>query len=231
MRTTLFVGDSAYSSWSLRGWLLLDAFGIDFQLRTAHMRTPAFEALRTEMAPARLVPAVRLDLSDHKDVIVWDSLAIAETLAELYPQAGHWPKDPAARAAARSVTAEMHAGFTALRGACPMNMRRAYSGFEVAEDVRADLARLSTIWAHARRFSTGGPYLFGTFSVADAFFAPVASRIATYDLPLEGADAAYVAALLSSPSVQRWYAMANDDPHVQQHYEFDLPLRPNPHDQ
>ncbi|MEM0987269.1 MAG: glutathione S-transferase [Pseudomonadota bacterium] len=230
MELTLFVGDYAYSSWSLRGFLLLDAFGIKFQTRHAHMNTPEFEALKDEMAPSRLVPALRIKSPVHKDVMVWDSLAMAETLAELFPKFGHWPEDPAQRATARSIAAEMHSGFTALRGACPMNMRRAYAGFQPSDAVMSDLARLSEIWAHARSFSGAGPFLFGDFSVVDAFFAPVASRIATYGLPVDGEDGAYVAALLNRPSVRRWRSMGMADGHLQQHYEFDLPSRPNPHE-
>ena len=230
MELTLFLGDYAYSSWSLRGWLLLDAFGIKFVSRTAHMRTKAFEALQDEMAPSRTVPALRVTDGAASPYLVWDSIAMAETLAELYPDAGLWPADPARRAIARSLTAEMHSGFQALRGACPMNMRRAYEGFEVTPEISTDLARLSLIWAHARKVSGEGPFLCGGFSAADAFFAPVASRIATYGLPMDGADADYVATLLGHPSVRRWRALGMVDGHLQKHYEFDFADRPNPHD-
>lgn len=235
MNMILFAGDYAYSSWSLRGWLLLDAFGIPFRLRYAHMRTQKFTDLQEAMSPSRTVPALQVDAGDvdggdDASFIAWDSLAIAETVAELFPDARLWPTDPAHRAIARSIAAEMHAGFQALRSACPMNMRRAYEGFAVSEEVRADLVRLSTLWAHARAQGGSGPFLFGAFSAVDAFFAPIASRIATYDLPVEGADAAYVAALLGHPSVRRWRAMGMADGHVQPQYEMDLPARPNPHE-
>lgn len=227
----LFVGDFAYSSWSLRGWLLLDAFGIPFEFRHAHMRTPEFEAMRAEMAPARLVPALAVSDGVRPEVIVWDTLAIAETVHEYHPQAGLWPRGEAVRPAARSLAAEMHSGFQALRGACPMNMRKALQGFEVTDAVRADLDRLAVIWAHARsRAASEGPFLFGAFSAVDAFFAPVASRIATYGLEMGADDLAYVAAVLAHPSVRRWRAMGMADAHVQPQYEFDLPERPNPHD-
>jgi len=225
MTHTLYVADYAYSSWSLRGYLLLDAFGIAFEERYAHMRTDDFERLKAEMAPSRQVPALRHGVTG---TLVWESLAIAETLAEEAPL---WPGDAGPRAAARAVGSEMHAGFAALRRACPMNMRRAYAGFGVPADVAADLDRLATIWDHARQAGGGdGPYLFGVFTAADAFFAPVASRIATYDLPLAAEHRGYVAALLSHRSMQRWWAKAMADPHIQPHYEFDLPARPNPHD-
>ena len=230
MELTLYLGDYAYSSWSLRGWLLLDAFGVAFQKRYAHMRTPEFEAMRTEMVPSRLVPALKIT-DQGRDRMVWETMTIAETVAELFPEAGLWPKGAADRALARALAAEMHAGFTALRGACPMNMRRAYAGFEPDAEVLADLERLSAIWAHARANRQGeGAFLLGPFTAADAFYAPIASRIATYGLEMSEADTAYVAAILAHPSIQRWYAMAKQDGHVQAHYEFDYADRANPHD-
>jgi glutathione S-transferase len=230
MDFTLFVGDYAYSSWSLRGWLLLDAFGVPFTLAHAHMRTPGFEAMRARMAPARLVPALAVSDRVRPATLVWETLAIAETVNEYHPQAGLWPRGDA-RPVARSLAGEMHAGFRALRQACPMNMRRAYAGFSPGAEVRADLDRLAQIWAHARRRRPGGgtaegPFLFGAFCAADAFFAPVASRIATYGLEMGAEHMAYVAALLSHPSVRRWRAMAVADSYVQPQYEFDLPPRP-----
>lgn len=226
MKITLFVGDYAYSSWSLRGWLLLDAFGVAFEHQMAHLRSPAFEMLLEEMAPSRLVPAIRIERAGERPLTVWDSVALAETVAELVPDAGLWPADLAARATARALVGEMHSGFTALRTACPMNMRRRYAGFVVSDEVRVDLERLGVLWAHARGYRDGaGPFLFGEFSAADAFFVPVASRIRTYDLPVSEADAAYVEALLAHPSTLRWHAMALADGYVQDRYEFDLPER------
>jgi len=229
MDFTLYLGDFAYSSWSLRGWLLLDAFGVPFQMRRAHMRTPEFEALRAAMAPSQLVPALAISDGVRAPVVVWDTLAIAETVHDHHPQAGLWPKGAAARPTARSLAAEMHSGFTALRGACPMNMRRRYEGFEVSPEIEADLARLALIWAHARdRATADGPFLFGAFSAADAFFAPVASRIDTYGLQMDEVDQRYVATLLGHPSVRRWAAMARADMHIQPHYEFELAERSGP---
>lgn len=230
MDHTLYVGDYAYSSWSLRGWLLLDAFGIPFTLRYARLKTKEFDALRAEMAPSRQVPALAVSDGARPRVLVWETLAIAEQLHERHPTAGLWPGDDRARPAARALAAEMHAGFRALRLACPMNMRRAYAGFRPDDEVRADLDRLAELWDFARaRRADEGPYLFGAFSAADAFFAPVASRIATYGLEMGADDAAYAGALLAHPSVRRWRAMAMADAHVQPHYEMDLPPRPDPH--
>ena len=230
MELTLFIGDYAYSSWSLRGWLLLDGFGIPFRTSYAHMRTPEFEELRAQMVPSPTVPALRIEPEGGTGYVVWDSLALAETLSEMFPDAGIWPSDPAKRATARALAAEMHSGFTALRGACPMNMRRAYADFPVSPEIQADLDRLSAIWTHARAVSGAGPFLFGAFTAADVFFAPVASRIATYGLPVKGADADYVAAVLDHPSVRRWRSMGMADGHLQPQYEFDYAARPNPHD-
>ena len=229
MDFTLYVGDFAYSSWSLRGWLLFDAFGIGMHLRHSHMRTPAFEEMREEMTPAWLVPAVSIDHGVRGPVMVWDTLAIAETLHEYFPQAGLWPKGERVRPVSRSLAAEMHAGFAALRAACPMNMRVAYDGFPVSTDVRTDLERLDALWGYGRmRQASEGRYLFGSFSAVDAFFAPVASRVVTYDLPMGETAMTYVHSVLAHPSVRRWRAMAFADPYVQEHYRMEFPLRPDP---
>jgi glutathione S-transferase len=227
MAYTLAIVDPAYSSWSLRGWLLFRRFGLPVELETAHLRTPELAALFDRFAPARTVPALRID-GGGDPVLLWDSLAIAETLAERYPDIAFWPGDPAARGLARSMTAEMHAGFQALRETCPMNVRRAWAGFEPPEAVRADLARIEALWAAARAQRRDGPWLFGDYTIADAFFAPVATRIATYDLPIGPEAAAYVAAHLADPALAEWRAMGLADPLVQPHYELGLPERPWP---
>jgi glutathione S-transferase len=158
--------------------------------------------------------------------VVPESIAIAEELASRHPDAGHWPADPEHRAVARALTAEMHAGFQALRSHCPMNLRVSYEGCNPPADVLADLARLETIWAWARR-ATGaaGPWLCGPYSVADAFFAPVASRIATYNLPLGAEAMTYVTAHLAQPSFRRWRAMGLVDGPDQPFYRRDYPRR------
>ena len=229
MGYTLFIADFAYSSWSLRGWLLFDAFGIARRLRRAHMRSPEFEVLCEEMAPARLVPAMQIE-GDGEPLMVWDSLAMAETLAERHHRAALWPGSPARRATARSVAAEVHSGFVALRGACPMNQRRTWKGFQPDSAVCEDLARLEALWSYVKlRHGLGGPYLMGArFTAADAFLAPIASRIVTYDLPVGSGIAEYVAALTLHPAFRRWRSMAFADLHVQPQYEFDLKARPDP---
>ncbi len=198
----LIIGDVSYSSWSLRGWLVLERFGIPHRARQVDFHAAEVAAQLGDVAPARTVPA----LVTPEGAVVWDSLAIAEEIATRHPDAGHWPADPALRATARSLAAEMHSGFAALRTDCPMNLRCAYAGVPVAEAVRADLARIETIWGHALDRS-GGPWLCGDYSVADAFFAPVAGRIAGYGLPVGDAAAAYVARHLADPAFRRWRAM------------------------
>lgn len=205
MRIELAIGDRAYSSWSLRGWLLFDAFGLPVRTHLVEFAAAGVEAQLARFSPARTVPTMRTP----EGAIVSESLAIAEELASRHPGAGIWPAEPLARATARTLAAEMHAGFAALREGCPMNLRVSYSGFRPDEAVRADLARLERIWAHARGV-TGStePWLCGTYSAADAFFAPVAGRIAGYGLPVAGPAQAYVEAHLAHPSFRRWRAMA-----------------------
>ena len=205
MTHEIVLGDPAYSSWSLRGWLLLERFGLPFRTRWVSFAEEASVADQIpDLAPARTVPT----LLTPGGGVVWDSLAIAEELAQRHADAGLWPEDPAARACARSLAAEMHSGFAALREHCPMNLRVAYEGIAHRDDVLADMARIETIWGHAReRFGAGGPWLCGRYSAADAFFAPVAARIATYGLPVGEEAAAYVAAHLADPAFRRWRAL------------------------
>lgn len=225
MTYEIAIGDRAYSSWSMRGWLLLDAFGLPVRARRAQMRTPAFAALLADFAPARTVPALRTP----EGVLVWDSLAIAETLAERHPEAGHWPRDPARRLLARSLAAEMHAGFAALRRACPMNLRVAWAGFRPSPEVEDDLARLVVLWRAARATADdGGAWLFGRYTAADAFFAPVAARVAGYGLAVPPDAAAYVAAHLAHEPFRRWRAAALDDGPDQEAYRMDLDPLPWP---
>lgn len=201
MTYTLAIGDRSYSSWSLRGWLLFAAFGLPVTVRSARLYTDELPRLLADFAPARTVPALRLP----EGAVVWDSLAIAETLAERHPEAGLWPAAPALRARARSLAAEMHSGFAALRQNCPMNLRASYADYAPPEAVLADLARIEALWAGALDLS-GGPWLCVAYSAADAFFAPVATRIATYGLPVGPQAAGYVAAHLAHPDFRRWRA-------------------------
>jgi glutathione S-transferase len=225
MTYDLAIGDRAYSSWSLRGWLLFDAFGIPVTVHSARLYTDEVQQLLTGFAPARTVPALRL--SDG--IAIGESVAIAEELATRHSEAGLWPTIPRDRAIARMLVAEMHAGFVPLRSHCPMNLRVSYEGCDPTEPVLADLARLDRLWSWARA-ETGarGPWLCGNYSAADAFFAPVASRIATYNLPVTSAQADYVAAHLAHPSFRRWRAMGLVDGADQDFYRRDYPRRPWP---
>lgn len=225
MTYDLAIGDRAYSSWSLRGWLLFDAFGIPVRTRSARLYTKEFSSFLAEYFPARTVPVMRTP----EGAVVPESLAIAEELASRHPEAGLWPSDPKHRAVARVLAAEMHAGFVALRNHCPMNLRVSYSDCQPTEAVLADLARLEEIWAWARRETRStGPWLCGAYSAADAFYAPVATRIATYNLPVGPEAQAYVDAHLAYPSFRRWRAMGMIDGADQDFYRRDYPRRPWP---
>jgi len=225
MTYDLCIADRGYSSWSLRGWLLLAAFGIDHRLTVTRLYEPGFAAELARWFPARTVPALRLP----EGVVIADSLAIAGELADRHPGAGHWPADPKARAIARHLAAEMHAGFTALRSHCPMNLRVSYTGCEPPVAVLQDLARIEVLWDWARR-ETGapGPWLCGDYSVADVFFAPVAARIAGYGLPVSASAMAYVGAHLADPHFRRWRAMGLVDGADQSFYDRPYPRRPWP---
>ncbi|MFD1341677.1 glutathione S-transferase [Litorisediminicola beolgyonensis] len=205
MQNILVLGDYSYSSWSLRGWLLFDRWGIDVSTRMIDFFEDASVGARlADLPPARTVPT----WVTPEGTVIWDSLAIAEELASRFPDRGYWPADPAARAVARSLSAEMHSGFTTLRSDCPMNLRVAYRDVPVSDALAADLARLETIWSFARgRFGVDGPWLCGDYSIADAFYAPVAARTAGYGLPVSETAQAYVDAHLSDPSFVKWRAM------------------------
>ncbi len=223
MTYELAIGDRAYSSWSMRGWLLFDAFGLPVQSLTARLYTDELPQLLKDFAPARTVPALR----SGDGIVLWDTLAIAEFLAEAHPDAGLWPADRGLRALARSLAAEMHSSFSALRSACPMNLRVSYADFVPDAAVRADLDRIEALWSHALDRS-GGPWLCGAYSVADAFFAPVAGRIAGYGLPVGDRAQGYVNQHLAHPSFRRWRAMGMVDGPDQDFYRRDHARRPWP---
>ncbi|MGL4280959.1 MAG: glutathione S-transferase C-terminal domain-containing protein, partial [Albidovulum sp.] len=225
MTYDLAIGDRSHSSWSLRGWLLFEKFGIPVKCHLGVLYSEDFNRLLAEFAPARQVPAMRMPEGE----VIGETLAIAETLAERHPGAGLWPDDPAARAMARYICAEMHAGFTTLRGDCPMNLKLSYVDSKPRKEVLADLARIEAIWARARdRFGAGGPWLFGRYTAADAFYAPVATRIATYNLPVSAPAMDYVNAHLSDPSFRRWRAMGAAEKTHQSSYDMPYATRPWP---
>lgn len=225
MSYQLFIMDRAYSSWSLRGHLLLAGFGITYRPVHAHWPGPEFDEMMKRIPPARTVPALEIRGSGAP-VLVWDTIAIAETLAERHPEIAFWPKAPAARAAARSLAAEMHGGFSALRSECPMNIRKIYAGFQPSKAVLADVERAQELWAWAREnFGGEGPFLFGgEITVADAFFLPLATRMMTFGLPVREENTAYIDALHRLPAFRRWRAMALATSATNRVYEFNLPV-------
>ena len=226
MTYDLVIGDRAYSSWSLRGWLLFDAFDIPVRSHRARLYTDELPKLLADgYFPGRTAPTMRTP----EGTVVPETIAIAEELASRHPQAGLWPLDPAARAAARVLVAEMHAGFSALRNHCPMNLRVSYADCAPPPEVLADLERLQQIWAWARsQTASQTPWLCGEYSAADAFFAPVTARIAGYNLPVAAEAQAYVTAHLAHPSFRRWRAMGHADGPDQDFYRRDWPQRPWP---
>lgn len=205
MTYTLALGDYAYSSWSLRGWLLFKKFEIPVSTKVLRLGTDHFHSdLSASFAPARTVPALAFD----DGTAIGDSLAIAEELNERHPGAQMWPKDPSARALARMVSCEMHASFAALRDHCPMNVRVAYSNCDAPDAVISDLERIETLWEIARaRYGQDGPWLFGNYSIADVMFAPIAARIAGYGLKVSKASQAYVDTHLNDQTFRQWRAL------------------------
>lgn len=224
MTYELVIGDRGYSSWSLRGWLLFDAFGIPVKTRLARLYSDELPNMLKEFFPGKTAPTMRTP----DGVVVPETIAIAEELASRHPEAGLWPADPKARAIARVLAAEMHAGFTALRSHCPMNLRVSYTTCEPPSEVLADLARLETLWGWAWDQTGNHTWLAGAYSAADAFFAPVATRIATYNLPVSDRAMAYVQAHLHHPSLRCWRAMGLVDGADQPFYRRDWPRRPWP---
>ena len=227
MTYDLFLGDRTFSSWSLRGWLMFVQFDLPVRTRMVGLYDGTMAEDLSELAPARLVPVMR----DADGIVLGDTLAMAETLAERHPEAGLWPSEPAARALARWLVAEMHSGFTALRTACPMQLLHQYQGFVPSEAVKADLDRIETLWSLARsRHGSGGPWLFGAYSLADVFYAPVAARIAGYRLPVGAGARAYVDTTLADPAFRRWRAMGLTKRYDPMPYAMDLPtaLWPGP---
>ena len=224
----LYIGNKNYSSWSMRPWVLLTQAGIPFE--EVMVRFDSFEANSSFKTSLQgVTPTGKVPLLVDGPLAVWDTLAIAEYVAEQFPDRHLWPADTAARARARSICAEMHSGFTALRGNCPMNIeaKLTETGALIWRDkpgVRADVERLVGMWSSLLQ-EHGGPLLFGAFTVADAYFAPVCMRLKTYALPVPPAIAAYVDHVCALPGVQAWItdALAEKD-----FLDFEEPYRLKP---
>lgn len=194
----LYIANKNYSSWSFRPWIAMTAAGIPFREELVRFGEGATNPKFREISPTGRVPVLH-----HGGLRIWESLAIIEYVAELYPQAGLWPSDAGHRAMARSISMEMLSGFRALRGACPMNMRRPVRAIALPEGVDVDVRRIEQIWREMRSLS-GGPFLFGAFSAADAMFAPVVNRFAAYDLVRDADTLDYMAAMRSHPAWLAW---------------------------
>lgn len=199
----IVIGDMNLSSWSLRPWLALRATGYPFRERKIRLdRVDTKEKLRAAS------PTGRVPVLVDGALVIWESLAICEALAEWFPAAKLWPADAGARAYARSVAYEMHGGFAELRRELPMNLRARISR-EPSAGARADIERVAGLWGECRaRFAAGGPYLFGEFSIADCMYAPVVTRFRTYGVKLDAVGEAYIAAMLARPDMRAWYAGA-----------------------
>ena len=222
MAYTLYIGDRLFSSWSLRGWLMLEKFNIPNSVKLVGLYSGTMAKDMAHLAPARLVPT----LVTPEGTVVGESLAMAETLAEENPDAGLWPAAVAERATARWLVSEMACGFGALRGECAMQLSHIWQGFEASEAVRADLARIETLFAHARRMSGAKDgYLFGTYGLADVFYTPVAARIVGYDLPVSAETRAYSRLLLSDPAVLAWQREARKVSYDPEPYALPLKRR------
>jgi len=207
---TLAIGNKAYSSWSLRPWILLSEFGIPFAEDFIPLDTPEFATRVAAYGAGKTVPILK-----DGDIVVWETLAIIEHVAELFPDKAIWPRDRAARALARAIASEMHSGFGALRSACPMNIRKRFATRDHGPGVAKDVARIEHLWGDARRrFGGSGPFLFGAFSAADAMYAPVVTRFATYSIPVSADARAYMDAVLNTPSFRTWHAVAMAEPFV-----------------
>jgi glutathione S-transferase len=215
----LIIGNKNYSSWSLRGWLACKQSGLAFEEIQVPLYGDDWEAQkknREDIAPSSGKVPVLWD----GDAVVWDSLAIIDYLADKVGRDRFWPKADDARAMARSMVAEMHSGYLALRRECPMNIRKRDENAKISADARADIVRILTLWAEARaRFGRGGPFLFGTFCAADVIYAPVVSRFLTYGVPVPGFAAAYMQAVWEHEWLQDWVAAAEREDWVIEQYE------------
>lgn len=206
---TLVVANKNYSSWSMRPWVLLRQFDIAFKERLVKFESRDWDDNIATLSPSRLVP-VLWEGEPGKGFATWDTLAIAERVAELFPGKAIWPRDPQARARARSYSAEMHSGFGALRGAMPMNIRSSHPGKGHTPEALANAARVQTIWRDALKRS-GGPFLFGEFSAIDAMYAPVVTRFITYGLKLDADLQRYSDAVMNAKGVAEWVAAAKQE--------------------
>jgi glutathione S-transferase len=214
-RPQLIIANRNYSSWSLRAWLTLKATGEPFDEVIIPLGRP-----ETTKGILRWSPTGRVPAYHHGDIVLWDSLAICEHLAETFPEAGLWPVEPGARATARSVVAEMHSSFVALRTHMPMNLRASYPGAGHEPGVDEDIARITAIWEGCRtEYGAGGNLLFGGFTIADAFYAPIVSRFLTYGVSPGGIAGDYMDAVWALPAMLDWAEKARAEEWTVERYE------------
>jgi glutathione S-transferase len=216
---TLIIGNKNYSSWSFRPWIAMKVVGIAFDEVVISLDGSDFKSRVSKISGTGKVPAL-----DDNGIHVWESLAILEHLAERFPAAGLWPADPAARAEARAISSEMHAGFLPLRRACPMNMWRPVKKRELADEAVANVQRIEEMWRSCReRYESGGPFLFGRFCAADAMYAPVVSRFHTYDIQVSAPVRTYMDAMRALSAWRQWEAAALKETWVRAKDEVDWP--------
>jgi glutathione S-transferase len=219
MTLTLVIGNQNYSSWSFRPWIAMKAAGIEFEHKVISLTDPSFKSELLRVSAAGKVPVLINGVLQ-----VWESLAILEYLAERFPNGHLWPADSNARAHARAISSEMHAGFLPLRRHCPMNFWRSVNKRDMPEDVAANVRRIDEMWSDCRsRFAAKGPFLFGRFSAADAMYAPVVSRFHTYAVEVGAEARAYMETMRSLPAWEEWERAARAEPWVIADYEVDWP--------
>ena len=218
-RVKLIVGNRNYSSWSLRGWLAAKQSGLHFEELTVNVYGEDWEAAKRGQGDVQ-PSAGKVPILWDEDAVIWDSLAILEYLADKVGRDRFWPKEDAARGMARSMVAEMHSSYLALRRLLPMNIRLRVQGANVTDEVKHDIVRILTLWAEARaRFGKGGPFLFGTFCAADIFYAPVVSRFMTYGIGVPGFAEAYMQAIWEHEWMQAWITAAEEEAWVIEQWE------------
>jgi len=215
-QTILTISSKNYSSWSLRGWLLCRMAGLDFVEEVVPVDDPANRAELLLLAPSILVPCLA-----HEGIRIWDTLAIAEYLNEIKPQAGLLPAERDARARCRSICGEMHSGFTNLRSALPMNLKAHHPGFKIWSGAQADIDRITAIWRECLA-AYHGPYLFGTLTMADAMYAPVVTRFLSYDVRLDRQCALYCERIMALPDILEWRSAALQEPEELEELEMEF---------
>lgn len=213
-RAVLTISSKNYSSWSLRGWLLCQLAGLEVEEKVLSIEANRAELLL--LAPSVLVPRL-----NHDGASVWDTLAIAEYLAESFPNAGMWPADRLARAHCRSICGEIHSGFYNLRSALPMNLKARHTSFKVFAGAQADIDRIQTIWAECLQ-KYGGPFLFGPPTIADAMYAPVGTRFITYGVAMSGPTSSYCRTVMSWEPMKKWVEAGKKEPEEMEELDFDF---------